>query len=223
MKINSAAVQSKGVLLVDDHPLFREGVKAIINRSRKYCICCEAGTSSEAMLVVESEKPELAIIDINLPDYDGIRLSEELLDVYPDLKILIVSMTTQVEQIAASFQAGVTGYMNKISASGELIKALDATDAGQFYLDGTVSKDVAEDFFMHRKSMSDGSYSELTPREREIMQLLARDYSVKEVAERLFISPRTVENHRSNLMRKLGLKSTIEFIRYAFKQGLIEL
>ncbi|WP_319762686.1 response regulator transcription factor [Maridesulfovibrio sp.] len=211
------------VLLVDDHPLFREGVKAIINRSEEYYICCEAGTSAEALQVAESERPKLAIIDINLPDYDGIRLSEELLGLYPDIKILIVSMTTQVEQIAASFQAGATGYMNKISASGELIKALDATRAGNFYLDGTVSQEVAEDFFMHRKSMADGSYAALTPREREIMQLLARDYSVKDVAERLFISPRTVENHRSNLMRKLGLKSTIEFIRYAFKQGLIEL
>lgn len=223
MTKNYVAVQKKSVLLVDDHPLFREGVKAIINRSENYHICCEAGTSDEALQVAEVEKPQLAIIDINLPDYDGIKLSEKLLKIYPDLKILIVSMTTQVEHIAASFQSGATGYINKISASNELIKALKATDAGQFYLDGTVSQEIAEDFFLHRKSMDDGSYAELTPREREIMKLLARDYSVKEIAECLFISPRTVENHRSNLMRKLGLKSTIEFIRYAVKQGLIEL
>lgn len=223
MSGNNESGSMRRVLLVDDHPLFREGVKAIVNRSDGYRICCEAGTSGEAIQMALEGKPELAIVDINLPDYDGIRLAEQILTDLPDIKILIISMTTQVDQIAASFQAGAIGYMNKVSASNELIKALDATSAGQFYLDGTVSQDVAEDFFMHRRSLADGSYSALTPREREIMQLLARDYTVKEVGERLFISPRTVENHRSNLMRKLGLKSTIEFIRYAFKQGLIEI
>jgi len=211
------------ILLVDDHPLFREGVKAIVKRSDGYRLCCEAGAAAEAMQAAKADKPDLAIVDINLPDYDGIRLSEQLLEVFPELKILIVSITTQTEQIAASFQAGATGYMNKVSAAGELITALEAVSAGQFYLDGTVSQDVAKDFLVHQKSMAQGSYSTLTPREKEIMQLLAQDRSIKEIAERLFISPRTVENHRSNLMSKLGLKTTIEFVRYAFKQGLVEL
>lgn len=220
MATQEEQASKKSVLLVDDHPLFREGVKAIVDRSDDYYICCEAGTCAEALHAAESEMPVLAIIDINLPDCDGIRLTEQLLGLFPEMKVLIVSVTTKVEQIAASFEVGATGFMNKVSAAGELVRALDATMAGQFYLDGTVSREVAEDFFMHRKG--NGVHALLTPREREVMQLLARDYPVKEVAERLFISPRTVENHRSNIMRKLGLKSTIEFIRHAVRQGLVE-
>lgn len=223
MANDSKQAAARRILIIDDHPLFREGVKAIVRRTTDYAVVAEAGTFEEGMAAAREHAPDLAIVDLILPENNGVALTGQLLQEIPGLRVLVISMTTRAEQIAAAFKMGATGFLNKNSAPEELIPALDATSEGQPYLDGSVSRNVALELLTLQQGGGNGSAVTLTPREQEIMRLLASDLSTKEIAERLFISPRTVENHRSNLMHKLGLKSPIAFLRYAVRHGLVDL
>jgi len=163
--------------------------------------------------------------DISLPDKSGIELTHEIRSLLPETRILIVSMHSKIEYIAEAFQAGATGYVVKESASDRLLAGLESVAKGEYFLDGSVSHQVVKKLMespIKEAKITDAAYGTLTPREQEIMRLLAEGLSGKEIAERLFISPKTVENHRSNIMNKLGLHSTMELVRYAARLGLID-
>jgi len=173
----------------------------------------------------ERIKPDLVVMDISLPDRSGIQLTREIRSLLTDTRIIIVSMHSKIDYITEAFQAGATGYVAKESASERLVQGLEAVVNGDYYLDTSVSHAVVENLLkvpVKEARITDASYGTLTPREQEIMRLLAEGLSSKEVAEKLFISPKTVENHRANIMKKLGLHSTIELIRYSAKLGLID-
>jgi DNA-binding NarL/FixJ family response regulator len=170
-------------------------------------------------------KPDLVVVDISLPDTNGIQLTREIRDLLPETRIIIVSMHSKVDYIVEAFQAGATGYVVKESASEKLLKGLESVAKGEYFLDSAVSHQVVKalmKFPGKEAKITDADYGTLTPREQEIMRLLAEGLSAKEIAEKLFISPKTVENHRANIMNKLGLHSTMELVRYAAKLGLID-
>ena len=182
------------IIIIDDHPLFREGLKSMV-------------------------------VDISLPDQSGIQLTRDLRELLSETKILVVSMHSKIDYIAEAFQAGATGYVVKESASERLLQGLKSVVKGDYYLDSSVSHAVVENLMkspLKAAKITDADYATLTPREQEIMRFLAEGLSSKAVAEKLFISPKTVENHRANIMNKLGLHSTIELVRYAAKLGLID-
>jgi DNA-binding NarL/FixJ family response regulator len=217
--------EKKRILIIDDHPLFREGLKAIIERDSRFEVVGEAGNGREGLQLTKKLKPDMIIVDISLPDRSGIQLTREIRTLLSTTRILIVSMHSKIDYIAEAFQAGATGYVVKESASERLLQGLESVANGDYFLDSSVSHAVVENLMkspLKEAKITDADYDTLTPREQEVLRLLAEGLSSKKVAEKLFISPKTVENHRSNIMNKLGLHNTIELIRYAAKLGLID-
>jgi len=214
------------VLIIDDHPLFREGLKAIIARSNMYEVVGEAGTGGQGMALVKKLKPDLALVDMSLPDQSGIELIHDILKFSSQTRIMIVSMHSKIDYIVRAFQMGATGYLVKESAADMLLQGMDHVLKGDYFMDSSVSQQVVKKLvgLPEKEALVSGAgYDALTPREQEIMTLLAEGRSVSQVSEKLFISPKTVENHRSNIMRKLGIHSSMELVRYAAKIGLIDL
>lgn len=215
----------KTVLIIDDHPLFREGLKSIIARGSRFDVIGEAGSAKEGMNHVKTLKPDLAIVDISLPDMSGLQLTRDIRSLSPQTRIVIVSMHSKIDYIAEAFQAGATGYIVKESAADRLLQGLAAVAEGEYFLDSSISHQVVESLIkipLKEARISDLEYSSLTAREQEILRLLAEGFSTKEISGKLFISPKTVENHRSNIMNKLGIHSAMELVRYAARLGLID-
>ena len=215
----------KSILIIDDHPLFREGLKSIISRDDRFGVIGEAGNGREGLKMAKKLKPDIVVVDISLPDTSGIQLTQDIRNLLSETRIIIVSMHSKIDYIAEAFQAGATGYVVKESASDRLLQGLESVVQGEYFLDSSVSHQVVENLLklpIRDARITDVDYASLTPREQEVMRLLAEGFAAKEIAEKLYISPKTVENHRSNIMNKLGLHSTMELIRYAAKIGLID-
>jgi DNA-binding NarL/FixJ family response regulator len=219
-------VKKKSLLIVDDHPMVREGLKVIIERNPRFEVVGEAGSAAEGFRIAEKLKPDLVIVDISLPDGSGIDLIRRMKTAaIPEASFLVVSMHSKIDYITEAYKAGATGYLVKESAPDALIKALETIVKGEYYLDTYLAPSVVETLKKSPgkdREINDDAYRSLTNREQEIMRMLAKDISVKEIADRLFISPKTVENHRTNIKGKLGLKSTIDLARYAARLGLID-
>jgi len=217
--------QKKTILIVDDHPLFREGLKAIIARDDQFQVIGEAGNGREGLKMSGELKPDLVLVDLSLPDQSGIELAREIRKLLPKIRVMIVTMHSKVDYIAKAFQAGATGYVVKESTSDRLIQGLEAISKGEYFMDSSVSHKVVKRLLKSSRNdrkITDASYDTLTPREQEVMALLAEGLSAKKVAERLFVSPKTIENHRSRIMNKLGLHSSHGLVRYAARIGLID-
>ena len=215
----------KTILIVDDHPLVREGLISILKSAAGYEVVGQAGNARDAIRMVKNLKPDLVLLYLPLTDKSVIEISREIRNISPPTRILIVSMHSKVEYIVKAFQAGATGYMVKESATEKLLQGIDRVVKGEYFMDGSVSHRVVEKLMQTpetEKKITDAAYETLTPREQEITVLLAEGYSAKETAAKLFISPKTVENHRTSIMNKLGLHSTLELVRYAARLGLID-
>lgn len=217
--------QKKTVLIVDDHPLYREGLKSIIDPSPEYEVVGEAGDAEAGLQRARELRPDLALIDISLPDQSGINLVRSLKSALPETQILVVSMHSKMDYVTEAFRAGALGYLVKESAGKGLLNALECIAKGEKFLDSSLSHKLISNIMdsSHQEmEVTGAAYKSLTPREQEILRLLAEGQSAKEIANRLFISPKTVENHRINIMRKLELRRPMDLIRYAVRIGLID-
>jgi len=215
----------KSVLIVDDHPLFREGLKSIIAGDRHFSVEGEAGDARNGYAMAQKIRPDVVLVDISLPDESGMQLTRRIRKALPSTRVMIISMHSKIDYIVEAFQAGATGYVVKDSAASRLVQGLHAVTGGEYFLDSSISHEVVERLMkspVREARVSDSDYGRLTPREQEIMRLLAEGISKTQIADRLCISVKTVENHRSNIMKKLDLHSTMDLVRYAAKLGLID-
>lgn len=217
--------QKKKILVVDDHPMFREGIKSIIDRNPQLEVVGEAGEGKAALKLVEDLRPDMVLLDVSLPDMNGIDLIQDIRKVLPETRILMISMHSKIEYLTSAFQAGATGYVVKDAPSEKILQALDLVSRGEYFLDTLVARQIVKrlaELPDRQAKVTDAAYGSLTPREQEILRLTAEGQSKNKIAGHLGISPRTVENHRANLMAKLDLHSTLEMVRYAAKIGLID-
>lgn len=213
------------VLIVDDHPVFREGLKSLVDRSEGYLVAGEASSGEEALEVIPDLMPDMLTLDISLPEMSGIETARIAMERFPEVQILMLSMHQKFEYIADSFRAGAKGYVVKDAAGGKLIEALDALYRGDFYLDGKASQEVVRHLISspeREAEIHDEGYGLLSPREQQIMRLVVEGSTTREIAVSLDLSPKTVENHRANLMKKLNVRSKMELVRYAARMGLID-
>ena len=216
----------KRILIVDDHPLYRDGLKARLSARADFNVVGEASSCAEGLRLAQAAVPDLAVVDISLPDGSGIELTREIRAVRPDMPVLIVSMHAKLDFIAAAFQAGASGYMSKESGGEGILQAIDTVLAGGQYLDGSLSPSVLRrltDISGRKAKTVDASYGTLSLREQQVMRLLAEGLTPEEIAAKLFVSRKTVLNHRYAIMTKLGIKSPMAFVRHAARLGLIDI
>jgi len=212
------------ILIVDDQPLFREGLKSIIARIGTFEVLGEAGKALEALRLAVDLKPDLVLVGVALPNQNGIELTRAIKRYVPDAALLILSVNSGTQSIADCFAAGAAGYLPKDASSETLLHALEVVSQGGYFLDGPIPGEAVDRLKGPNapSSQTDLSrYESLTRRQRQVLQLLVRGFSYKTIGEKLCISPRTVEGHRNEIMKNLDLLNTVELTRYALGLGLI--
>jgi len=210
------------VLLCDDHTLFREGIKAILKDTPSIQIIEEAENGREAVQKVGSLHPDIVLMDIAMPDLGGFEAAARILRDHPHIKIVILTMYEEEEVITRCLKTGVAGYVLKDAPRADLIHAIETVKKGGQYLSPRALKKVVREHVKHASGPVD-AYERLSDREREVLKLLADGLSLKEIAARLVLSVKTVDAHKTNMMRKLDLHDRSEVIKYAIQRKLIRL
>ena len=207
------------ILLVDDHQLFLDGMGTLISQLGEMQVVATANNGTEAIEILKNKPCEIVIMDINMPQMDGIETTQQVTRLYPQTKILIVSMDLSAEAIKKAIQAGASGYILKNTGKEELKLAIYHLMEGEDYFAKEVMMQLTKTY-MPQNQVKHESRVHLTKREREVIKLMVEEYAVSEIAEKLFISVQTVETHRKNLLKKLNLKNNIALVKYAMKHGL---
>jgi DNA-binding NarL/FixJ family response regulator len=211
------------VLLCDDHTLFREGIKAILKDELSIEIVGEADNGRQAVALARHLHPDIVLMDIAMPDLGGFEATHRILRADPKTKVLILTMYEEEEVITRCLDAGASGYVLKDAPRAHLIHAIGVVNQGGQYLSSRALKKVVKQYVKGAKSAAATSYERLSDREREVLKLLADGLTLKEIAVRLVLSVKTVDAHKTNLMRKLDLHDRSELIKYAIQRKLIRL
>jgi two-component system, NarL family, response regulator NreC len=211
------------LLLVDDHAVVRSGLRMLLSAEADVEIAGEAGTAAEALELVGLSKPDVILMDIGLPDLSGIEATREVKRRFPEVAVVALTIHEDQEYFFKMLDAGALGYVPKRAAPEELLRAIRAAAVGEVYLYPSLAKLLVTDYLNQEHPAAEkANLDGLTDREREVLTYLAEGTSNEEIAVSLVISPKTVERHRENIMRKLNLHSRAELVRYAIRKGIIK-
>ncbi|MFC1632220.1 response regulator [Candidatus Omnitrophota bacterium] len=210
------------IVIADDHDIIRAGIKNILREAPSYKVVAEARDGEEVLVKVEQHQPDVLLLDISMPKLSGLEAIAQVQRLSPKTKVLIISVHKAHAYIIKAFQSGVKGYLQKESAGVELLPALSCVTAERVYLTPAVSAYLVDKAF--KKSAEKGPKDKLlSEREQEILRLVAEGKTAKEIAATLFLSQRTVENYKENILKKLGLHRTSDLIKYAIKHNLVDI
>jgi len=206
------------VLIADDHGIVRSGLRLLLDREPDIEVVAEASDGVEARELAISERPDLAILDVRMPKLTGLQATREIREQAPEVAVLILSMHDDERYLFQALQAGASGYVLKRQADEDLLDAVRAVDRGEPFLTPDAQRALIRDVLERGSDQAD----ELTPREQEVVKLVAEAHTNREIAEILHLAEKTVEGHRANAMKKLGMRDRVELVRYAIRRGLIE-
>ncbi len=212
------------VLVAEDHTIVRQGLRSILDKEFNIEVSGEAKDGKDVVDKVGRLNPDVVLMDISMPVLNGIDATRQIKKDNPDVKVIILSMHSSEEYIFQSFKAGASGYLIKQTADTELISAIQMVHKGDYFLNSSISRTLVQEYLNKTDSVkSEDSLQNLTGREREILQLIAEGCSNRKISEHLFISVKTVETHKANLMDKLNIHSIAELTKYALRKGIISL
>ena len=213
----AATPAKKRLLILDDHPMMREGLTQLINNEPDLAVCGEAGTGREGLDLIGALKPDLLLADISLPDKNGLEVIKETQARHPGLAVLVISMHDETLYAERALRAGARGYIMKHEGGKKLMAAIRHVLSGQIYVSEKMSAKLLESFSGQSEPAGRRPMENLTDREFEVLQLLGQGKGTREIAGQIHLSPKTVEAHRANIKRKLSLKTGPELIRYAVR------
>lgn len=211
------------IVLADDHHVVRQGLRALLNAEPDLSIVGEAADGLEVAHLVERVQPDVLVMDLMMPGLNGLEVTRQVSKRFPQTHVVILSMYDNEAYVLEALRNGARGYVLKGSNAADLLQAVREVAAGQLYLSAPLSQRAIEAYVQKVQPASLDQYETLTSREREVLQLAVEGNNTGEIAERLSISPRTVETHRANLMRKLSLRTQTELIRFALRRGILPL
>ncbi|MBW4670196.1 MAG: response regulator transcription factor [Cyanomargarita calcarea GSE-NOS-MK-12-04C] len=216
----TTAPQLIRVLLVDNHTLVRAGLRALLQNIEGIEVVAEAGDGREALRLIADRHPDVVLMDVAMPEMNGLEAAAHVVKEFPDVRVIILSMYANEEYVLQALRLGALGYLLKDAGINELELAIRASCQGETYLSPGVSKHIIGDY-LRRVGDESSSLSQLTSRQREILQLIAEGRTTKEIALLLFISVKTVETHRMQLMKRLDIYDVAGLVRYAIRMGLV--
>jgi two-component system, NarL family, response regulator NreC len=209
------------VLLAEDHELVRDGLHLLIERAGDMTVVGEASNGREAVLLAQKLRPDVSVLDIGMPEMNGIEAARQILDLVPESQVLILSMHATMEYVYRALSIGALGYVIKASGSAELVEAVRTVYAGKRFLSPRISEGMIDEYVRQRhNSPGEDPLTLLSPREREVLQLVVEGGSSKQIADRILIAPSTVDTYRSRMMRKLGLDSLAALVVFAIEHGV---
>lgn len=212
------------IVLADDHGVVRDGLRLLLETHPRFKVVGEADNGREAVRVIADVKPDIAILDISMPGLNGVEATNQIRVMNLSTRVLILSMYSSRRYIAQALRAGARGYLLKDSVGRELIDAVDSVQSGHLYLGQQIADVLVEDYLDYlRDSVDDQPLSALSPREREVVQLVVEGHSSAQIADILNLAPSTVDTYRSRIMQKLGIDSLPELVKFAIQHGLIPL
>jgi DNA-binding NarL/FixJ family response regulator len=210
------------IVLADDHAVLRQGLRALLEAEPEFRVIGEAGDGLEAVQQVERLQPDVLVVDLMMPGLNGLEVARQVSQYMPSTRVVILSMYANESYVQEALYAGVRAYVLKESTFAELAGAVREAAAGRYYLSPPLSQRAVEAYIQKAQEETQDLYEMLSTREREVLHLAAEGLTNAEIAARLFLSPRTVEMHRSRLMHKLGFRTHTDLIRYALQRGIIE-
>ena len=213
-------MKSIRVLLADDHTLVRAGIRSLVQALSGIQVVAEAGDGREALSLIEAHQPDVAVLDIAMPGLNGLEVAAQVADNFPYVRVIILSMHATEEYVLRALRAGAAGYLLKDADTTELELAIKAVTRGETYLSPAVSKHVTE-YVRRVGEEAHSALERLTPRQREVLQLVAEGHTTQEIARMMNLSVKTVETHRTQLMERLDIHDIAGLVRYAVREGLV--
>jgi len=211
------------VLVADDHTILRQGIKALLDNQEGIEVIGEAKDGREALAIIEETLPDVILMDIAMPGLNGLEATRRIKKKFPRMKVLVLTMYTNEEYIFQILNAGANGYLVKETAFQDLISAIKAVYKNEAFMSPSISKKVINSYIKRAQDDEEKTCEILTTREREILQLIAEGNSSKKIAEALFISPKTVETHRTHIMDKLNIHNRTGLVKYAIRKGIVDM